>query len=243
MLAFPCLHTEMVLSASDRFELEEQLEEAKHMASSIEQVISNVDVMLKRITQKSFETIAEIRTAADRLVQSVSEFEKKAVSQVKEVLSLKQMSLENQKEELLMRLDEVNNAVEYTNNVLNHSVVEEIEEWQSALLKQLEELSNLHFESKATESDDVEFHFFYEDPAMLASVCMFGCVHSEGRSVQAPMPLDSSTRKVQRETRNKRKTQIPVITVNGFVLDLTSDGNGPKNSFWENGQLSILCSE
>lgn len=215
----------MVLSANTRFELEEQLEEAKCLAVSVECVISNVDGMIRRITEQSFETIAEIRMAADRLIQAISEYESKAVSQVKEIVSLKHLSLEYQKAELEALLEEVNNAVEYTNDVLNQEVVAEIEEWQGALLRQLQELNGLKFESSPTESDEIEFYFFYEDPTILASVGMFGCVNSEGKSIHAPSPVDLSVRrKVKRVPKRKKDSPIPVIAVNGLVVDLTSDG-------------------
>ena len=228
----------MVLSANARFELDEQLEEAKSLAGAVEAVISNVDGMVRRLAERGFETIAEIRTAADRMIQAITEFESKAVAQVKEIVSLKHLSLEYQKTELEAFLEELNGAVDYTNEVLNRQELDEIEDWSGGLLFHLQELNEANFDTSPAEGDQIEFHFFYEDPVILAHVGMFGCVNSEGKSVHAPSPVvPSGRRKAKRSPSRKTAFSIPVIAVNGFVVDLASDG---ESDGFDSKQMSSL---
>lgn len=221
-------------------EIQEQFTLAKCLISSVQEAIKEVDHMIKEVAQNGRETMSQVRSAAECLIDAIRQYEGRTILHVRQVTDAKKQLLQLQKQNLCELLEDCQSTVEYTQKALAHPVVEEVAMWEDALLKQLQELNSSCNEFQPVEQSFMEFDFMYEDPKLLSSFCSFGQVittdtRAHGQDVN--MNYEQTNRKVDssRELINGRKN-LPIIQINGCEVDIQDSGSFVSAS----GQLSTL---
>ena len=148
------------------------MEEAANLISSLHQTLSEVDTVVANVNERSKRTILHIETAAQRLVQTITEHRHKLVSKVCAITDAKPRALQGEKE----LVQDHFRAVEYVLRCAQSTgAVEDAEEWEKALTRQLNNLKGITFDFQEYD-EDMKFHFLYRDEKLLAAICKFGDV-------------------------------------------------------------------
>jgi len=148
------------------------MEEAANLISSLHQTLSEVDTVVANVNERNKRTILHIETAAQRLVQTITEHRHKLVSKVCAITEAKLHALQGEKELVQDHFRAVEDVLRCTQNT---GAVEDAEEWEIALTRQLNNLKGVTFDIQEYD-DDMKFHFLYRDEKLLAAICKFGDV-------------------------------------------------------------------
>ena len=146
------------------------MEEAANLICSLQQTLGDLDTVLANVNERSKRTILHIETAAQRILQTVTEHRHKLVSKVNEITEAKLQALQGEKESVQENFRAVENVLRSAQST---SVVEDSEEWNVALEKQLSDMKEQDFDFQAYD-EDMRFHFLYRDEKLLAAICKFG---------------------------------------------------------------------
>ena len=146
------------------------MEKAANLICSLQQTLGDLDTVLANVNERSKRTILHIETAAQRILQTVTEHRHKLVSKVNEITEAKLQALQAEKESVQENFRAVENVLRSAQST---SVVEDSEEWNVALAKQLSDLKEQDFDFQAYD-EDMRFHFLYRDEKLLAAICKFG---------------------------------------------------------------------
>ena len=149
------------------------MEEAANLISSLQQTLIEVDTVIANVNERSKRTILHIETAAQRLVQTITENKHKLVSKVCAITEAKLQALQAGKECVQDNFRAVENVLRCAQNT---SVVEDCEEWEGALLRRLRDLKEQLSFNFQEYNEDMKFHFLYRDEELLATICKFGKV-------------------------------------------------------------------
>ena len=115
------------------------MEEAANLIWSLQQTLGDLDTVLANVNERSKRTILHIETAAQRILQTVTEHRHKLVTKVNEITEAKLQALQAEKESVQENFRAVENVLRCAQST---SVVEDSEEWNVALAKQLSDLKN-----------------------------------------------------------------------------------------------------
>ena len=148
------------------------MEEAANLISSLQQTLSEVDEVVANLNERSKRTIMHIETAAQRLIQTITEHRHKLVSRVCEITEAKLRALQGEKELVQDNFRAVEDVLRCAQNT---GAVEDSEEWKNALSLKLRNLKGVAFDFQEYD-EDMEFHFLYRDESLLAAICKFGDV-------------------------------------------------------------------
>ena len=146
------------------------MEKAANLICSLQQTLGDLDTVLANVNERSKRTILHIETAAQRILQTVTEHRHKLVSKVNEITEAKLQALQAEKESVQENFRAVENVLRSAQST---SVVEDSEEWNVALEKQLSDMKEQDFDFQAYD-EDMRFHFLYRDEKLLAAICKFG---------------------------------------------------------------------
>lgn len=146
------------------------MEEAANLICSLQQTLGDLDTVLANVNERSKRTILHIETAAQRILQTVTEHRHKLVSKVNEITEAKLQALQAEKESVQENFRAVENVLRSAQST---SVVEDSEEWNVALAKQLSDMKEQDFDFQVYD-EDMRFHFLYRDEKLLAAICKFG---------------------------------------------------------------------
>ena len=146
------------------------MEKAANLICSLQQTLGDLDTVLANVNERSKRTILHIETAAQRILQTVTEHRHKLVSKVNEITEAKLQALQAEKESVQENFRAVENVLRSAQST---SVVEDSEEWNGALAKQLSDLKEQDFDFQVYD-EDMRFHFLYRDEKLLAAICKFG---------------------------------------------------------------------
>ena len=146
------------------------MEEAANLICSLQQTLGNLDTVLANVNERSKRTILHIETAAQRILQTVTEHRHKLVSKVNEITEAKLQALQAEKESVQENFRAVENVLRSAQST---SVVEDSEQWNVALAKQLSDMKEQDFDFQVYD-EDMRFHFLYRDEKLLAAICKFG---------------------------------------------------------------------
>lgn len=146
------------------------MEKAANLICSLQQTLGDLDTVLANVNERSKRTILHIETAAQRILQTVTEHRHKLVSKVNEITEAKLQALQAEKESVQENFRAVENVLRSAQST---SGVEDSEEWNVALAKQLSDLKEQDFDFQAYD-EDMRFHFLYRDEKLLAAICKFG---------------------------------------------------------------------
>lgn len=146
------------------------MEEAANLICSLQQTLGDLDTVLANVNERSKRTILHIETAAQRILQTVTEHRHKLVSKVNEITEAKLQALQAEKESVQENFRAVENVLRSSQST---SVVEDSEEWNVALAKQLSDLKEQDLDFQVYD-EDMRFHFLYRDEKLLAAICKFG---------------------------------------------------------------------
>lgn len=148
------------------------MQEAANLISSLHQTLSEVDAVVANVNERSKRTILHIETAAQRLVQTITEHRHKLVSKVCALTEAKLRALQGEKELVRDHFRAVEDVLRCAQNT---GAVEDAEEWEKALTRQLNNLKGVTFDFQEYD-EDMKFHFLYQDEKLLAAICKFGGV-------------------------------------------------------------------
>ena len=148
------------------------LEEAANLISSLHQTLSEVDAVVANVNERSKRTILHIETAAQRLLQTITEHRHKLVSKVCAITEAKLHALQGEKELVQDHFRAVEDVLRCAQNT---GSVEDAEQWEKALTRQWNNLSEVTFDFQEYD-EDMKFHFLYRDEQLLAAICKFGDV-------------------------------------------------------------------
>lgn len=148
------------------------MEEAANLISSLQQTLSEVDAVVANVNERSKRTILHIETAAQRLVQTITEHRHKLVSKVCAITEAKLHALQGEKELVQDHFRAVEDVLRCAQNT---GAVEDAKEWEKALTRQLNNLKGVAFDFQEYD-EDMRFHFLYRDEKLLAAICKFGDV-------------------------------------------------------------------
>lgn len=146
------------------------MEEAANLICSLQQTLGDLDIVLANVNERSKRTILHIETAAQRILQTVTEHRHKLVAKVNEITEAKLQALQAEKESVQENFRAVENVLRSARST---RVVEDSEEWNVALAKQLSDLKEQDFDFQVYD-EDMRFHFLYRDEMLLAAICKFG---------------------------------------------------------------------
>ena len=146
------------------------MEKAANLICSLQQTLGDLDTVLANVNERSKRTILHIETAAQRILQTVTEHRHKLVSKVNEITEAKLQALQAEKESVQENFRAVEN---FLRSAQSTSVVEDFEEWNVALEKQLSDLKEQDFDFQVYD-EDMRFHFLYRDEKLLTAICKFG---------------------------------------------------------------------
>ena len=146
------------------------MEKAANLICSLQQTLGDLDTVLANVNERGKRTILHIETAAQRILQTVTEHRHKLVSKVNEITEAKLQALQAEKESVQENFRAVENVLRSAQST---SVVEDSEEWNFALEKQLSDMKEQDFDFQAYD-EDMRFHFLYRDEKLLAAICKFG---------------------------------------------------------------------
>lgn len=146
------------------------MEKAANLICSLQQTLGDLDTVLANVNERSKRTILHIETAAQRILQTVTEHRHKLVSKVNEITEAKLQALQAEKESVQENFRAVENVLRSAQST---SVDEDSEEWNVALAKQLSDLKEQDFDFQVYD-EDMRFHFLYRDEKLLAAICKFG---------------------------------------------------------------------
>ena len=179
------------------------MEEAANLISSLHQTLSEVDAVVANVNERSKRTILHIETAAQRLLQTITEHRHKLVSKVCAITEAKLHALQGEKELVQDHFRAVEDVLRCAQNT---GAVEDAELWEKALTRQLNNLNEVTFDFQEYD-EDMKFHFLYRDEKLLAAICKFGDVftvpnegHPKGhkdRSYGAAIQLTSNEEVVE----------------------------------------------
>ena len=148
------------------------MEEAANIISSLHQTLSEVDAVVANVNERSKRTILHIETAAQRLLQTITEHRHKLVSKVCAITEAKLHALQGEKELVQDHFRAVEDVLRCAQNT---GSVEDAEQWEKALTRQLNNLNEVTFDFQEYD-EDMKFHFLYRDEQLLVSICKFGDV-------------------------------------------------------------------
>lgn len=148
------------------------MEEAANLISSLHQTLSEVDAVVANVNERSKRTILHIETAAQRLLQTITEHRHKLVSKVCAITEAKLHALQGEKELVQDHFRAVEDVLRCAQNT---GAVEDAEQWEKALTRQLNNLKEAAFDFQEYD-EDMKFHFLYRDEKLLAAICKFGDV-------------------------------------------------------------------
>lgn len=146
------------------------MEEAANLICSLQQTLGDLDTALANVHERSKRTILHIETAAQRILQTVTEHRHKLVSKVNEITEAKLQALQAEKESVQENFRAIENVLRSAQST---GVLEDSEEWNVALAKQLRDLKEQDFDFQVYD-EDMRFHFLYRDEKLLAAICKFG---------------------------------------------------------------------
>lgn len=146
------------------------MEEAANLICSLQQTLGDLDKVLANVNERSKRTILHIETAAQRIVQTVTEHRHKLVSKVNKITEAKLQALQAEKESVQENFRAVENVLRSAKSA---SAMKDAEEWNAALAKQLSDLKGQNFDFQVYD-EDMRFHFLYRDEKLLAAICKFG---------------------------------------------------------------------
>lgn len=146
------------------------MEKAANLICSLQQTLGDLDTVLANVNERSKRTILHIETAAQRILQTVTEHRHKLVSKVNEITEAKLQALQAEKESVQDNFRAVENVLRSAQST---SVVEDSEEWNVALEKQLSDMKEQDFDFQVYD-EDMRFHFLYRDEKLLTAICKFG---------------------------------------------------------------------
>ena len=149
-----------------------RMEEAANLISSLQLTLTEIDTVVANVNERGKRTILHIETAAQRLVQTITEHRHKLVSKVNEITETKLQALQAEKESVQDHFRAVENVLRC---VQNTGAVEDSEEWEDALSRHLSNLRGQIFDFQEC-NEDLKFHFLYQDENLLAAICKFGDV-------------------------------------------------------------------
>lgn len=148
------------------------MEEAANLISSLHQSLSEVDAVVGNVNERCKRTILHIETAAQRLVQTITEHRHKLISKVFSITEAKLHALQGEKELVQDHFRAVEDVLRCAQNT---GAVEDAEEWKKALRRQLNNLKGVAFDFQEYD-EDMKFHFLYRDEKLLSAICKFGDV-------------------------------------------------------------------
>lgn len=148
------------------------MEEAANLISSLHQSLSEVDAVVGNVNERCKRTILHIDTAAQRLVQTITEHRHKLISKVFSITEAKLKALQGEKELVQDHFRAVEDVLRCAQNT---GAVEDAEEWKKALGRQLNNLKGVAFDFQEYD-EDMKFHFLYRDEKLLSAICKFGDV-------------------------------------------------------------------
>lgn len=148
------------------------MEEAANLISSLHQSLSEVDAVVGNVNERCKRTILHIDTAAQRLVQTITEHRHKLISKVFSITEAKLNALQGEKELVQDHFRAVEDVLRCAQNT---GAVEDAEEWKKALGRQLNNLKGVAFDFQEYD-EDMKFHFLYRDEKLLSAICKFGDV-------------------------------------------------------------------
>ena len=148
------------------------MEEAANLISSLHQSLSEVDAVVANVNERSKRTILHIETAAQRLLQTITEYRHKLVSKVCAITEAKLHALQGEKELVQDHFRAVEDVLRCAQNT---GAVEDAEHWEKALTRQLNNLKEVTFDFQEYD-EDMKFHFLYRDENLLSAICKFGDV-------------------------------------------------------------------
>lgn len=176
------------------------MEEAANLISSLQQTLSEVDEVVANLNERSKRTIMHIETAAQRLIQTITEHRHKLVSKVCEITEAKLRALQGEKELVQDNFKAVEDVLRCAQNT---GAVEDSEEWENALSRLLRNLKGVVFDFEEY-NEDLKFHFLYWDEKLLAAICKFGDVFT--------VPNETHPRKV-------KSHEVVVLHANEDVIE------------------------
>lgn len=148
------------------------MEEAANLISSLHQSLSEVDAVVGNVNERCKRTILHIDTAAQRLVQTITEHRHKLISKVFSITEAKLNALQGEKQLVQDHFRAVEDVLRCAQNT---GAVEDAEEWKKALGRQLNNLKGVAFDFQEYD-EDMKFHFLYRDEKLLSAICKFGDV-------------------------------------------------------------------
>lgn len=172
------------------------MEEAANLISSIQQTLTEIDAVVGSVNERSKRTILHIETAAQRLVQTITEHRHKLVSKVCEITEAKLQALQAEKESVQYHFGIVENVLRCAQNT---RAVEDSAEWENALSRQSTNLRGQVFDVQEY-NEDLKFHFLYRDDNLLSAICKFGDVFTIANDEQHPKTGDHEAVACQTET-------------------------------------------
>ena len=146
------------------------MEEAANLISSLHQSLSEVDAVVGNVNERCKRTILHIETAAQRLVQTITEHRHKLISKVFSITEAKLHALQGEKELVQDHFRAVEDVLRCAQNT---GAVEDAEEWKKAFRRQLNNLKGVAFDFQEYD-EDMKFHFLYRDEKLLSAICKFG---------------------------------------------------------------------
>ena len=146
------------------------MEEAANLISSLHQSLSEVDAVVGNVNERCKRTILHIETAAQRLVQTITEHRHKLISKVISITEAKLHALQGEKELVQDHFRAVEDVLRCAQNT---GAVEDAEEWKKALRRQVNNLKGVAFDFQEYD-EDMKFHFLYRDEKLLSAICKFG---------------------------------------------------------------------
>lgn len=146
------------------------MEEAANLISSLHQTLSEVDEVVANVNERSKRTILHIETAAQRLLQTITEHRHKLVSKVCAITEAKLHALQREKELVQDHFRAVEDVLRCAQDI---GAVEDAEQWETALTRQFNNLNKVKFDFQEYD-EDMKFHFLYRDEKLLAAICKFG---------------------------------------------------------------------
>ena len=183
------------------------MEEAANLICSLQRNLSEVDAKMAAANARSKQIVRHIEVAAQKLMQSIIKHRDKLIAKVGEVTEAKLEALQAEKDgvqDLFRNLENVLRCV-----LSNASVVDSME-WESAIAMHLNALKDTaHAFDTENYSEELKFHFLYQDEKLLAAVCNFGEVFTSSLGDQNQQSSNSS------EDKEECYKKLDGHTING----------------------------
>lgn len=190
------------------------MEQAANLICSLQQTLSEIDSVVANVNERSKRTILHIETAAQRLLQTITEHRHELVSKVCGITEAKLQALQAEKENVQDNFRAVENVLRCAQNTC---AVEDSVEWENALSRQLSNMEGQVFDFQEYD-EDLKFHFLYRDENLLAAICKFGDVFTIANDEHPPKTEVQETGVSQPKTEDMEEDVEETDLSNDIVL-------------------------